>query len=263
MSFLNLDNEWPFFNQIEVLGVMFFPRKEDKRKQFRTIMRSKIYIDVVSNHKEILLDEKSKDALINDLLNMANKLINTPSFDALWHTIGYESIGGHLAGDILIYLHQMIYAGNIKEPSINKAKSIVVTKYTENKLFNGTIISLNKDKNSLWTKYKPVAHLWAAWHEFTGDSKADLQAALSGSIHNPLLDDFPRFLAVAEYFRKFGEGTKTSRPHKGRNEFFLDANETWQVPDNYPLPAISPPHYSGLDAWAIKILKDEFPGSIT
>ena len=95
------------------------------------------------------------------------------------------------------------------------------------------------------TKYKPVAHLWAAWHEFTGDSKADLQADLSGFSHNPLFDDFPRFLTVAEYFRKFGEGTKTSRPHKGRNEFFLDANETWKVPDNYPLPAISPPHYSG------------------
>jgi len=78
MSFLNLDNEWPLFNQIEVLGVMFFPQKEDERKQFITIMRSKIYIDVVSNNKEFFLDEKSKDALINDLLNMANKLINTP-----------------------------------------------------------------------------------------------------------------------------------------------------------------------------------------
>jgi len=52
MSFLNLDNEWPFFNQIEVLGVMFFPQKEDERKQFITIMRSKIYIDVVSNNKD-------------------------------------------------------------------------------------------------------------------------------------------------------------------------------------------------------------------
>jgi hypothetical protein len=263
MPFLNLDNEWPLFNQIEVLGVMFFPQNEDKREQFRTIMRAKIYIELVDNNKKILLDEKSKDALINDLLNIDNKLINTPSFDGLWHTIGYASIGGHLAGDILIYLHQMIDAGNIKEPSINKAKSIVVTKYDKSKLFNGTVISLKKDKNTLWTKYKPVAHLWAAWHEFTGDSKPDLQAALSGFSHNPLSDDFPRFLAVAEYFRKFGEGTKTPRSHEGRNEFVLDANETWQVPNNYPLPAISPPYYSGLDAWAINILKDKFPRSIT
>ncbi len=90
---------------------------------------------------------------------------------------------------------------------------------------NGSKISLKTYPIRLWSKYKSVALLWAAWQELAGDSQADLEALRSNCNHS-FYHDFFQFLALAEYFRRFGEGTKTPRGHKERQTFVLDTDET-------------------------------------
>lgn len=258
-QFFQFDDNWPQFNVLEVLGAMLFPRDAVKRKQFIILIKSMQLIELINND-ELLYE--SKDDLIDLLKQIATELIKTPLFDDIMKGFIKNKvyIGSRIAGEILIYIRQMAYDKRItehnnpklREASTLKAKAIIEVKFNSDKCIplNGGNIFLGKKSHDFWTKYKSVAHLWAAYHELSGDSPEDILTEKNIPIS---LDNFPLFLSVAENYRKWGETYEKKRGNKTQ-KYILDKNETWKVPPDYPLGNVIgdiPP----LDSWSIEILK--------
>ena len=80
-------------------------------------------------------------------------------------------------------------------------------------------------------EFRTVAHLWCA-HTFTNITNANAEP-----VKALLRKDMPYFLAVAECYRKFGEEWTALR--RKNPEPLLYSEETWKVPDDYPLPEFS------------------------
>lgn len=86
-------------------------------------------------------------------------------------------------------------------------------------------ISLSTLENTIWKRYKPVSHLWAAY----------LGNALRGDHVFPCrIGALPEFLGLSEYFRKTGQDIYPSR----RNEPVLTQNEQWIPPSDLELPIV-------------------------
>src|SRR5262249_46028631 len=86
-------------------------------------------------------------------------------------------------------------------------------------------ISQSTLENVVWSRYKPVSHLWAAY----------VQTAINGnSVFPCMLRDYAKFLGLAEYFRQTAEAIPLS--HRG--EKLPTAGKQWRVPPEIPLPPI-------------------------
>ena len=207
-----------------------------------------------STNKNVLInltnENKNDDALtfLSNLLdpkNFVEILLNAPPFENLEKEASKKSIGGGIAGDILLYLFRQKNIG-IK-PSIGKAQFLLEQALLLNRKHNEKIkipFSIKSFKNS-WKRFRPVSHLWAALkYIILINEDKDYQDILNSEI-------FDHFLALAECFRKFGEETISERVDTP----IFNKNELWAVPEDYPLPNTEPDIKKD-DEWLLKILKE-------
>jgi hypothetical protein len=80
------------------------------------------------------------------------------------------------------------------------------------------------------SRYRSVAHLWAAWSIRESRFQTDPSVGYEGS------HDFQFFLAEAEYLRRWGQSW---RPERAQSEPPLPA-EAWRVPEGWAPPESQP-----------------------
>ena len=130
-------------------------------------------------------------------------------------------------------------------PSVKKA--IFLVDNFDRKKLKELDISVNANYlKKYWTRYKPVAHIWAAycfWQLNGNETKYNFRRNKNG-LYN--------FLAISEVFRKFGESFV---PHAQKIPL-LNADEMWkQHPDqiefktSFTLPKLSNEERSALDKY--------------
>jgi hypothetical protein len=84
-------------------------------------------------------------------------------------------------------------------------------------------VSLKTIENSIWPRFRSVAHLWAASARCSGGF----------SVLPYPLGEVEQFLALAEWYRSAGEEW---RPRKSSKGSLLIAERTWRVPSEISLP---------------------------
>ena len=114
---------------------------------------------------------------------------------------------GVTAGNVLHNVLDLI-ACDPDNASLGKAieMALLPAKQLSSSTFNCTI-SISTFNNTIWPKYRCVAHLWAAFYARTMfDNRCEFPCAVG---------DLPAFLADAEDYRVLGESRKTKRSPKG------------------------------------------------
>lgn len=173
-------------------------------------------------------------------------LLTSASHEELWHEFEECQVQGVLAGQILYRIMQMANEDNQSFfPSVKKA-IFLVDNFDRKKLKELDIpVNANYLKKN-WTRYKPVAHIWAAYVFWRiNGKKREFNFRESE-------DGLYQFLSLSEVFREFGE---SFIPHAQKIPL-LNADEIWkQHPDQiefkarFTLPKLSNEERSALDKY--------------
>jgi hypothetical protein len=161
-----------------------------------------------------------------------------------------ETYGVHVAGDLLL----LILSAAIQSPkdaSLARAVRVWGTDQARGRTIDGKAVAASERSIlAAWSRFKPVAHLCAA---FILDF--DPQAVE----RTTLLQDLPRFLAIAESYRSLGEkhhppaGRKGSKPLTRATT--LDPLKSWRVPADLKLLEVQAP-IPPLTDFTFRILSD-------
>lgn len=241
---------------LRVHAFMAHPRSEELRHQFLARMHERVAAEM-EPELEAQAPVEAPPGFVGAVVGMQlgqwlrelggfQRLAGAPSAQDVSERFFGNVWPGSLAGDILIYLHQMSLSG-IK-PSINKAIAITV-----DFLVGATTAAGSHGKGGSerylreqWAEFKPVAHLWAAFRAtfFTNREGGNLPGPTEES-------GLPFFLAFAEWFAEVG---LSIYPH-GRKQPILDNSELWRVPASVkarwpPIQFESEP----LPDWALEVL---------
>ena len=218
----------PRRNAHVVLTTMMFPKDAKRRAQLLA---------------QVEVAEMAPSQVDSVPLRLAKELVEAPPFTV--DSMDPKHTGwGWDAGTLLLYMAAM--EGNGVKATKRKALFCLSKFLFGGRTFEGK--GVNYDKNSLednWYKFRSVAHLWAAWNLFLTDEQSrfygDWFRVVEGE--RPLDEAFecfseeklPEFLALAEWFRHFGEH---HRPPQQRYGTTLRKDETWRVPQTYVLPKL-------------------------
>lgn len=206
-----------------VLATMCYPNDNDKRHQLLT---------------QIMVNES-----VDEFISLANaKCLNqAPAYDDEMFVKDKSRVTpfcGWFAGKLLEYIAIMEAHG--KSASKRKALDLLIkhlcgTRTIENKAVNYSKRVLEK----YWYEFQKVAPLWTAWSSCLGNSRYEWSPYMEGSA--PVSEafscfsetQFPEFLALADWFRKFGD------KHKSPNQKYgYTLKDAWRVPNSYPLPEL-------------------------
>ena len=152
---------------------------------------------------------------------------------------------GAMAGDLLLYILRLEKHGF--GGSYNRASKLLQRIYADSTTPDGNSVPRSRETiNRAWMTYKPVAHLWAAWRVVTDaffheqgippTSAGFCTEAFAEDQNRWFGNDFPSFLALAEFFREFGVSHISA--HQRDPKPTLPPNETWSCRGRIPLPAI-------------------------
>ncbi len=130
----------------------------------------------------------------------------------------------HTAGKLLLLRRMIAEHHSDREPSLRLAAWVLERDYQEGRRAVFHMPTNESRIKRMWRKCRPVASLWAA-AIFLGKEELKVEELAA--------DDLPEFLAVAEDFRRFGEGLIDRRTKKPA----LPEGETWRVPSELALPA--------------------------
>lgn len=228
MPYLDLgDQRDPFDMHDRLFAVMLFPDDEDRRRQY---LRFWSFI------------RQALDAGEDDLCRALG-----PSARA-FHEDGLPLLRGQQAGYVLAMLRAMTERHSI-EPSLNKAYNILARSAAPGlRTGNGKAVpATERSYREAFSKYRSVAHLWAAWALLLWYCKTILnqepiylkldvakqQAILEIHSQESLLE----LLALAEDMRRFGEGhTLFDKSQGGIRTPILNSQITWKAPKGVALP---------------------------
>jgi hypothetical protein len=259
MPDLPIGNEDGSFSAHDPLGVwacMAHPRREDFRHQFLARMYERVVAELQPELEKDVPAECPPD-LVGASLGMVlgewlqplggfQQLTRAPSASDAYERMFEGVWPGSIAGDMLIYMHQMKVSGI--GPSVNKAIAVAVDYLTGATTPSGAAGRGASERyvRKQWVVYKPVAHLWAAFRAilFVTQEGAKLPGMMSD-------EGFPLFLAFSEWFAKDG---LSIYPH-GRRLPVLDSAELWRVPA--AMMARIPPFkatWQPLPNWAVEVL---------
>lgn len=212
----------PFFpydgNRIDISSYMLFPGENTDQHCHRWMYGQDCRIEEMSQSLENLPDEEhyvSKQIPSEIEIKPTHydqKSIGVIASPQLWKSLLIRaptkirdeaknaSFDGMIAGTMLMYVHAMNEC-SIKNPdeisyeaSFNNAKGACAEHFRP--------ILSNSHLINTWTKYKPVAHLWAAYLSLNGRNliRTDL----------PLLDiKLIDFVRLSQAYRKFGENFRS------------------------------------------------------
>lgn len=232
-----------------ILGYMFFPNNDYLRLRY-TIN----FLKTIA--KPIYLNRIENETNIETLKNIASSaiLMQDSDFSDIGKQVDTQFSSGIMAGDILWYTIQIFNDNRVNEPSIAKAKEIIRTKFALVKTISDTKAP-RSEIGGAWSEFKDVAHFWSAWREMQGDSKHEIL-----SLSCPVVQDFRRFIAIAENTRAIGQNLRAKRqPTKRQGDgFVLNKDTVYRLPENYKIPEILSVDIPPLDKWSIEILKAKF-----
>jgi hypothetical protein len=188
-------------------GIMLWPhdqaqRAEAMKSSIATFIKTAIDAAVPPMN---LMIERDWYALAQEALPM--RLVSDQSKTAFRH--------GVLAGELLAAaVNEHTASGSVKLESLKTE----MTSAKRRKSHKTLDISRSTLENTIWPRYKPVSHLWAAY----------VQTALFE--RDPTfpcrLDSLPDFLALADSFCRAGLSLRLSR----RNEALLSIDQLWTLP---------------------------------
>jgi hypothetical protein len=115
-----------------------------------------------------------------------------------------------------------------RKRGLQQIKSNAIKKFKGQPYFEK--LSRSTVENLVWTPYKPVAHLWAAYRYWSDERKVAGEKPIFPCRH----EDLPEWLALAEQWRRQGEAARV-----GQGGALLSPGKTWAVPPEISLP--SPP----------------------
>ncbi len=227
---------------LKVLAVMCHPDNIEHQRQLVASHQANIMSDYLSKAKEDL--GRFFDSEVEDLLRseterevswnptLLKDLISAPSYDAVLQRAIASNLDGAVAGEILKLLFR--YAEHAPEhASVRKAIHVVTQSLAGACDRNGR--KVNSSRASItraWSKFRPVAHLWAAFRFWEIELGKDPEWALAP-------DSLLGFLAVAEQFRKMGVRTLPPGDQAIKHGPILDPTTTWRVPPDLELPDVS------------------------
>lgn len=90
--------------------------------------------------------------------------------------------------------------------------------------------------DKIWSRYHPVAHLWAAFNTRNQTFTRNNQIGYTAQV------DFGAFIAEAEVYREWGE-THYAPPESAKRTPLLDPASTWKPPSNWTLTWQSAPDW--------------------
>ena len=229
-----LNNDGSYYPSIDDLVAAHTPpaeMDEDKKKQ---------YIVEITQ----MIDSELR--VVYDLAGGEKTLFDSDKHKDHWKNLERYQTEGVLAGQILYRIMQMANEDNQSFfPSVKKA--IFLADNFDRKKLKELDIPVNANylkKN--WTRYKPVAHIWAAY-VFWGINGKKREFNFRESE-----DGLYQFLSLSEVFREFGE---SFIPHAQKIPL-LNADEIWkQHPDQiefktrFTLPKLSNEERSALDKY--------------
>ena len=194
-----------------IRATMLFPNDEAARHQCFGVELARLKV----------LECKDTDRLEIDACDL-RLLIEAPAYDALKNIAAANTKCAIVAGDILAALYLMDKY-SVPEPSLNKAKFVAMEYAKTAKYGDGTRMNVSERMVlECWEKYKPVAHLWAAFR-------------INGSYPYAPADEVfihTKFLEVAVGLFRFGAGFIPARAKKKIP--VLDAQKCWVLPDSIP-----------------------------
>jgi hypothetical protein len=194
---LPLHEELSRFDVGLIEGVMLWPSENDEDRRRQAFERS--VVEIWRPGFGALPETAG-----GDIFALADGAHPLPAIQA-WAVKPF--LHGVIAGNVLHNVLDLI-ACDPGNASLGKAieMALPAAKQLSSSTFNCTISS-STFNNTVWPKYRCVAHLWAAFYaRAMFDDRRDFPC---------VVDDLPAFLADAEAYRVLGESRKTKRSPKG------------------------------------------------
>ena len=179
-------------------------------------------------------------------------LLDSKPYDQLVERASENSKGGFIAGDILLYVFRQKKIGI--NPSLRKARFFLEKNQSIKFNEKNKIPSSEKSFKQKWKIFKPVSHLWSSLKYILILNEQANNCLLEAEDYAYIFEGeiFQQFLAIAEYFRVFGEGIISEKVQKP----IFEKDELWRVPANYLLPPATPGLFDSGDDWLEKTLKE-------
>lgn len=193
-------------------SVMIYPDDDKARDTFVRFVGGRGWED-------FLLSEKATRVAVP--AKLAGWLVGTPELDRA--DFDRRMRNGRAAGRILHFtVFNWLSADKRRLASLTH--SVTVMSRVMGNVRGGDVQTL---KRHVWKPFMPVAHLWAAALHLR-----DLQEM---NRVEPPDKDIPRFLSIAEAFRRTGEEVR----HSNSTSSLLDPASMWLPPENMELPGVT------------------------
>lgn len=213
MPWLNIRNN-ARRDALSVLGVMLYPSDQDRRAELLAVG------DAADAHPDHPLSA-----------DVWRRLLNAPPLKEYFDKAGILLLMGWQAGEVLKTI--AIIENSDMQASVRKAIHCVRQRCFGATTSEGRRVSYTqRSVYKGWKAFTSVAHLWAAAHSWGDEARPAEQLRLEWLREV----QFGEFLALAEWFREFGERhVPSNQTHYGST---LNPKQTWRVPASYPLPEI-------------------------
>jgi hypothetical protein len=245
-------------DSMRVYAFMAHPRSEEFRQQYLARMYEVCAADL-QVELEARVPKEAPPHLVSAVVGVQlgrwihplggfPRLASAPSANDAAERLFDNAWPGSVAGDLLLYLHQMRLSGI--EPSVNKAVTLEVDYLAGATTVAGAPSQGGSARyvRDQWAEFKPVVHLWAAY-------RTTFFANQNGrNVPEPTSDEgFPLFLALSEWWADEALGIQGRQP-------ILDNAELWRVParvrSKWPLLQITTD--SPLPDWALEVLRRHY-----
>jgi hypothetical protein len=215
-------------------SVMFYPRDLERQRKFLTILKNTAVSDFVGRHRpgvqEFLGNSGSVGPVRKEIISMVLDATTGPKFGDLTRAeiddiFDKRGVERHWTPGILLF-HVLCSSARSETSSKasleNAVKAITTAGHSRQSVPGRSRSTVLK----CWSDFAPSAHLSAATIFFPEVWEAVIRKRGMWLV---------KFLAISEALRAGGERHRTSRS----NMTLLNQNETWKVPPEFALPAVT------------------------
>jgi hypothetical protein len=207
---------------VRIECVMLYPTNEDERRRAEHAGLARVQLD-----EEVARPTDNDAAFLrrDDVLERYKFFASAVPIEEIQAKA--QSHFAHGVSAAIRLINYVAYAASGANSTLRDQKKEI------RKKLSGTLLFKSLSDASLeggWSKYRPVAHLWAAYVQL-GIICCDSQIPSEFPCH---LDDLPLFLGLAESFRQEGEACRL----KGYAGTLLVAGASWEVPPGIDLPLV-------------------------
>ena len=211
-----------------LMPVMLFPQDEHMRTELQEKMTARIFSSALYQwHKQNAQEDDQQATLIisrklDSWMQKHTQPVIEPFSKQIWQ--------GGIAGLILLRLMQI--DGQAPPASVNKAMAAAEDYLQRVPSTDGSYGPRSlRGIQQAWSEYKPVVHLWAALLALLRREKSRSAFAVDALL-SFFTESLPEFLAVAEYFLRFGADFHS----RGQRKPLLTRSEVWHLPQGVSLP---------------------------